>query len=139
MTPRDVALSLLSIVLVLGGTAYGGYMYAAKTYGAEIERIQRQHAEESAARSEAVEQQLREKDRINDRLTAEAVEGRRALAAEREQLERKINDAIAHDGPVYGGLGPNGVWLYRRALGYPDDAPGGVGSDTSQTGPAVER
>lgn len=122
MMPRDTALTLLSIALVICGVFFGGYQYAATTYGKQMAELKERYALAESVRSTAEAMKLREKDQIADKLTAELAETKNRAAQEREELQRQIDEALKKDGPTYSGLGPGGLCIYRRALGYPCDA-----------------
>ncbi|MFV9078192.1 hypothetical protein ABQ397_18060 [Serratia fonticola] len=94
----------------------------------DIATLKQGHAEYKAAqankRSDALEslleQQQRDQERA-DKLAAELAVTQGELWSVKQQLKARIQDAISNDGATYTGLGPDGLQLYREALGYASD------------------
>ncbi len=95
---------------------------------ADIATLKQGHAEYKTAqankRSDALEslfeQQRRDQERA-DKLAAELAVAQGELWSVKQQLKARIQDAISNDGATYTGLGPDGLQLYREALGYASD------------------
>ncbi|AKE61142.1 hypothetical protein F384_22535 [Citrobacter amalonaticus Y19] len=68
-----------------------------------------------------------------DTLTLQLDEKQKAHDKTVRDLNRRLSDALKNDGPGYTGIGPDGLQLFREALGYP--ATGGItaGQHLSET------
>lgn len=89
---------------------------AANQYAADLKEALRQRDEQQARADELTEQ-----------LAKSASESQRRIS----DIKRRLNDALKRDGSAYTGLGPDGLQLWREALGWSvsntSDAPAGHG------------
>ncbi|EFX7053213.1 hypothetical protein VYN02_001039 [Shigella sonnei] len=57
-------------------------------------------------------------------LSAQFLAYQEQAAKKAADLKRRLNDALSHDGAAFTGIGPDGLRLYRDALGYTTTPPG---------------
>ncbi|MGC8341833.1 hypothetical protein [Pantoea ananatis] len=60
-----------------------------------------------------------------DALSGQLEKNKRDRQKQVDDLNRRLNDALKHDGSAYTGLGPSGLQLWREALGWSDAGTGG--------------
>ncbi|SQI34958.1 Uncharacterised protein [Leminorella richardii] len=96
----------------------------------------------------AEQQRYRELSDFSEQLLDEYHQTSDELDALKQQHERSVSYAVTHDGQAFTGLGPDGLRLYRAALGYsakeggkilPSDTGGTVASSTETRAADVGR
>lgn len=130
-TPLALALRtgaiLLPLALVAGLGFSAGRHLAVRDGQTRLAGLSAAHAREMQAladdRAAVLAAAMAEQQRL-ERLAREAglalTETRARLADSQRALTRRINDATLHDGNRFTGLGPDGLRVYRAALGYPE-------------------
>lgn len=146
LDPRPL-IKPLAITVAVGLVWLGGYRTGHETasHAAAIElgTVQRAHADERAMLADAKARELAlaltDKTRLEQQATTigwELLQTRSALIQAHNRLKQRIPDAIRHDGPRFTGLGPDGLQLYRVALGYPERDPGVPATDAGDAAEA---
>lgn len=131
----------LAIVGVLGYDV--GRTQATRLYQAQLASQQASHAKAlqglADSRANDLAQALAETQQLNaqaQQLGWALIQARARLADTQSQLKQRIPDAIRRDGQHWTGLGPDGLRVYRAALGYPARDPGVPASDAGDVGAA---
>ncbi|WP_166791998.1 hypothetical protein [Leminorella grimontii] len=81
-------------------------------------KARRLAAEKYSDDLKAEQQRYRELSDFSEQLLDEYHQTSDELDALKQQHERSVSYAVTHDGQAFTGLGPDGLRLYRAALGY---------------------
>ncbi|MEV3880056.1 hypothetical protein QNS55_24015 [Klebsiella pneumoniae] len=103
----------------------------------ELNELRRREAEEKAAALAEAWRKQADIERQRDQLARELQQQKDELEKKKNELKKAINDAVKGD-VGFTGIGPRGLCLYNRALGYPCDnrlqaTTGGVAGRVGET------
>lgn len=103
----------------------------------ELNELRRREAEEKAAALADAWRKQADIERERDQLARELQQQKNELEKKKNELKKAISDAVKGD-VGFTGIGPRGLCLYNRALGYPCDnrlqkTTGGVAGRVGET------
>ncbi|MXR36725.1 hypothetical protein [Craterilacuibacter sinensis] len=128
------ALKIGRWIIPLAFTAYFGFeagvLVSDRAHQAQILALTQTHDKALLAaqtdRSAELATAVAEQQRLNDaahQVGWALIQTRARLAHTQQQLQTRIDDATKSDGAAFTGIGPDGLRLYRAALGYPENDP----------------